>query len=94
MFCFFYRFVYGMRVVGPVTISLSSVSGRTFRLFNIVTSLLWALLGVGLGWFIGPRIAGWVAPYLNRETFLLASAAALALLILVVGLRGRRRKRA
>jgi membrane protein DedA with SNARE-associated domain len=94
LFCFFYRFVYGMRVVGPVTISLSSVSGRTFRLFNIVTSLLWALLGVGLGWFIGPRIAGWVAPYLNRETFLLASAAALALLILVVGLRGRRRKRA
>ena len=29
LFCFFYRFVYGFRVVGPVGISLSKVDART-----------------------------------------------------------------
>jgi membrane protein DedA with SNARE-associated domain len=92
LFCAGYRFIYGMRIVGPVTISLSTVSTRTFRLFNLATSLVWALIGVGLGWFIGPKIAEWVAPYLNRETFLLASMLAFVLLLAVVGWRGRPRR--
>jgi len=92
LFCAFYRFIYGMRIVGPVTISLSSVSARTFRLFNLVTSLLWALLGVGLGWFIGPKIAEWLAPYFTRRVFVVASIAAFALLLLAVGWRSRRKR--
>lgn len=90
-FCALYRFVYGMRVVGPVTISLSSVSATTFRLFNLVTSLVWACLGVWLGWAFGPRIAEAVAPYFTRQNFLIASVVALAAMILILALRARRR---
>lgn len=91
LFCFFYRFVYGMRVVGPVTISLSSVSTSTFRLFNLVTSLIWAAIGVWLGWAFGPRIAEWLAPYFTRENFLIASIGALLAMLLVLAVRAWRR---
>jgi len=42
LFCFFYRFVYGFRVAGPIGISLSKVDSKTFAGLNRRCSRKWA----------------------------------------------------
>jgi len=90
LFCLLYRFVYGMRVVGPVAISLGHMQASTFLLFNLVTALLWAGLGVGLGWWFGPELAHLVRAWFTPWRFAVASTVAAVLLVAVIGWRGRR----
>ncbi|GAA4028513.1 DedA family protein [Sphingomonas rosea] len=94
LFCLGYRFVYGMRVVGPVAISQSHLSGRTFFLFNLGTALVWASFGAGLGWLFGPELAHVVRSWLTLPHFIVASLVALGLFVGVIGWRGRRSARA
>jgi membrane protein DedA with SNARE-associated domain len=47
------RFMYGLRVIGPVIIGSSRVQARTFILFNMLGALIWALLMASLGYFFG-----------------------------------------
>lgn len=89
LFCLFYRFVYGMRIVGPVAISLSDITVRTFLLFNLFTALAWAIVGVSLGWLFGPELAHLMRAWFTPERFAAASAVTLTLLIGVVGWRRR-----
>ncbi len=89
LFCLLYRFVYGFRIVGPVTISLSTVSVRTFTLLNLVTALLWAMAGVAIGWFVGPSLASIIGHWFTRDRFVIASVGAVALLLSVISIRAR-----
>lgn len=93
LFCFAYRFIYGLRIVGPVTISLSHVRWQTFVLINIFASLLWAVLGLAVGWFVGPHAARMVGYYFTEQPFLVASIIAGALLIGLISWRARRAAR-
>lgn len=90
LFCAGYRFVYGMRVVGPVAISLSHMPARTFLLFNLGTALAWACAGTALGWWFGPELAHLVRAWFTWERFGVASLAAMALFIGTVAWRSRR----
>lgn len=90
LFCFFYRFVYGLRIVGPVAISLSHVRWQTFVFLNVLASLVWAIGGTAAGWFFGPKIAGMVAYYFTEEPYLFASIAAGIALIGGIAWRARR----
>ena len=68
LFCFFYRFVYGLRIVGPVAISLSLVRWQTFVVINLFSSLLWAILGLSVGWYVGPgaaKMVGYASTWLT-----------------------------
>ena len=97
LFCLFYRFIYGFRIVGPVAISLSRVDARLFAAMNLFTALAWAGLGVSLGWVVGPEIARGLGQWFTPHRFAVASAvAAAALMIVISGRAGRaeRRKRA
>lgn len=89
LFCLLYRFVYGFRVVGPVTISLSTVSTRTFTLLNLVTALIWAMAGVAIGWFVGPGLASAIGHWFTRDHFLIASVVAMTVLLSVISVRAR-----
>ena len=93
LFCLGYRFVYGMRVVGPVAISLSHMPARTFFLFNLATALAWACAGTGLGWWFGPELAHLVHRWFSPKRFAVASVVALALFVGVFGWRARRNAR-
>jgi membrane protein DedA with SNARE-associated domain len=93
LFCLLYRFVYGMRIVGPVAISLSHIRARTFLLFNLGTALAWAGIGVGIGWQFGPELAHLVRAWFTPQRFLIASFVAAAVLVGVIGWRGRRAAR-
>jgi len=44
------RFVYGVRIAGPVLIGMSRISASRFSLLNALGAVLWASLLVGIGW--------------------------------------------
>lgn len=90
LFCFAYRFIYGFRVVGPVAISLSQVSARTFAVFNFASALVWAAAATLLGWLFGVDVVEWIKPYLTPENFIVASAVAAILLLVIIAWRARR----
>lgn len=90
LFCLFYRFVYGFRIVGPVAISLSRVDARLFAAMNVFTAFAWACVGVGAGWFVGPGIAHWIGQWFTPRRFAIASAIAAALLLMLISWRARR----
>ncbi|WP_114228804.1 MULTISPECIES: DedA family protein [Sphingomonas] len=90
LFCLGYRFIYGMRVVGPVAISLSHMPARTFLLFNLGTAFVWACAGTGLGWYFGPGLAHLVHHWFTWKRFAVASLVAAALFIAFVAWRARR----
>jgi len=93
LFALFYRFVYGMRIVGPVALSLSHISARRFALFNLCTALIWAFVGVALGWLFGPELAQLVRTWFTPQRFVIASVVATALLIGIIAWRARRAAR-
>ena len=47
------RFLYGLRIAGPVLIGTAGVSPLRFALFNMIGAMLWAPLIAGLGWGFG-----------------------------------------
>ncbi|WP_037472983.1 DedA family protein [Simplicispira psychrophila] len=47
------RFLYGLRIAGPIAIGMSSVSWPQFLLLNGLAAVLWALLIAGAGYGTG-----------------------------------------
>ncbi|MEQ7874167.1 DedA family protein [Sphingomonas sp. ASV193] len=90
LFCFGYRFVYGMRIVGPITISLSHVPWRVFVLLNLLNGIVWAVILTAFGWFVGPHLARAVASWFTPERFTIASVVALGALLIVIAHRAER----
>jgi membrane protein DedA with SNARE-associated domain len=50
------RFMYGLRIVGPITIGMSDVATWRFALFNILGASVWAALIGGAGYLFGPSL--------------------------------------
>ncbi|CAO97294.1 DedA family protein [Erwinia tasmaniensis] len=54
------RFMYGLRIVGPIIIGASQLSPRKFLLCNLIGAALWATIFVSLGYLGGQVIAPWL----------------------------------
>ncbi len=82
------RFLYGLRVAGPIALGMSSVSWLQFLLLNGLGALVWALLIASLGYGTGHALVHLLKAVDADELWGLA-------LLLVVGLvwwlLGRRR---
>jgi membrane protein DedA with SNARE-associated domain len=50
------RFMYGLRVAGPVLIGMSGVSHLRFMVLNAIGALIWAAVIAGLGYAFGQAI--------------------------------------
>jgi membrane protein DedA with SNARE-associated domain len=50
------RFMYGLRIVGPIAIGSSGVAPRRFAFFNVVGAAIWAPLVGGLGYLFGHAV--------------------------------------
>lgn len=50
------RFLYGLRIVGPIVIGTSGVPIRTFLLLNSLGAAVWAVVFTMLGYLIGPAV--------------------------------------
>ncbi len=75
------RFLYGMRIAGPVVIGMSRLPAWRFVLFNAIGAVLWALLVGGAGYLFGQTLQ-WLIGDLRRyeeEALLLIVVAALML---------------
>ena len=47
------RFMYGMRIAGPILLGMSDLAWRRFLLFNLIGAALWGCLAAGAGWLFG-----------------------------------------
>ncbi|HYP69256.1 MAG TPA: DedA family protein [Variovorax sp.] len=50
------RFMYGLRIAGPIVIGMSNVPARRFLLFNLIGAATWAVLVVGAGYLFGHTV--------------------------------------
>ena len=92
LFCFFYRFVYGFRVAGPIGISLSKVDAGTFAIINLVSALLWAIGATALGWWAGPTVFKKLGQWFDWHDVLIVGVGALVVLLIFLGWRRKTRK--
>ncbi|WP_067702565.1 MULTISPECIES: DedA family protein [unclassified Erwinia] len=54
------RFMYGLRIVGPIIIGASKLKPQKFLALNIIGAMLWAVIFVSLGYLGGEVIAPWL----------------------------------
>ncbi|BAQ82883.1 MULTISPECIES: DedA family protein [Pseudomonas] len=86
------RFLYGMRLVGPMVIGASGLAPWRFALLNVLGAAVWAVLFVSAGYWAGEALEhflGDLKPY--RLPIFLGVLALVALIALVRHLRNRRK---
>ena len=84
------RFLYGIRIAGPVVIGMSEVSARRFMIFNVLGAAVWAVVITGAGYLFGHSMKA-LLPEFGRYQGL--GALALVGVMLLVGLAHRIRAR-
>ncbi len=94
------RFLYGLRIAGPILIGAAQVPPSRFIVFNLLGALLWAPLVAGLGWGFGhawehvsQRLPGFEAGLLALLVLVLLGSWALRRAVAAL-LRRRRARRA
>lgn len=50
------RFMYGLRIAGPIALGMSDLPAWRFILFNLIGAALWALLVSGAGYLFGQTL--------------------------------------
>lgn len=85
------RFMYGLRVAGPVAIGASGVRVWRFIVFNLLGAALWALTIGGAGYLFGHTL-GWLFTDVKRYEELALVVLAAAGLFFVFKRRKARRK--
>ncbi|HEX6020208.1 MAG TPA: DedA family protein [Burkholderiaceae bacterium] len=83
------RFLYGLRIAGPIAIGMSGVSWRRFLVFNLLGAIAWALVIAGVGYWSGHALARLFATLDVDEIWMFA---ALLLVSLAAWLWARLRK--
>ncbi|MEJ8823189.1 DedA family protein [Variovorax humicola] len=78
------RFMYGLRLVGPVAIGMSEVSAMRFAVLNLIGAAVWALLVTGVGYLFGQTLSWLIADLGRYEALALLAAAAVAGVVLAV----------
>jgi membrane protein DedA with SNARE-associated domain len=50
------RFLYGLRIAGPIVVGTCEITYLRFAIFNVIGAIIWAPTIVGLGYFFGAAI--------------------------------------
>lgn len=77
------RFMYGLRIAGPIAIGALGVSPRRFAVFNLLGAAVWAPLVGGAGYLSGHALEAWLGDLEWLEGLLVAIAAGGALILSV-----------
>jgi membrane protein DedA with SNARE-associated domain len=86
------RFLYGLRIAGPVLLGSSGISPLRFAALNLIGAALWTVLVSGAGYAFGSAIQT-LAPDLRRfEEIVLLSILVIGLLVWLWHLMRRSRK--
>ena len=66
------RFLYGLRIVLPFTIGMSSIPALRFQLLNFAGAVLWASSGAAAGYLFGNAIEAILGDFHRYEKYALA----------------------
>ncbi len=88
------RFLYGLRIVGPIIIGTSGIPPWRFLVFNMIGAAIWAVLLPGVGYFLGEALTRALPHLAHYEALFLLLLAGTALVIGLAHrlLRGLRKK--
>ena len=78
------RFMYGLRLVGPIAIGMSAVSPLRFAVLNMIGAALWAIGVGGVGYLFGHAIEWLLADLALFEKIALTVAVIVAIVLIVV----------
>ena len=86
------RFMYGLRIPGPIVIGMSDVPAARFLAFNVLGAAIWAVLVTGVGYVFGQSLHWLMADLVKYEEAGVLAIIGVAVLITVVHrlLAGRR----
>jgi membrane protein DedA with SNARE-associated domain len=73
------RFLYGLRIAGPIAIGMARVPWLRFLALNAIGAAIWAIVIGGAGYFFGAALESALTDLRSHERWILAA-------ILVVGL--------
>ena len=68
------RFLYGLRIAGPIVIGSCGIAPWRLALFNLIGALIWAPLVAGIGYVAGQALGEWVGRLRNMQILLLMVA--------------------
>jgi membrane protein DedA with SNARE-associated domain len=75
------RFMYGVRILGPIVIGMSGVPARRFLAFNALGAALWATSVAGVGYLFGDVLQQWLGEVERYEMLVLLGGACAGALI-------------
>jgi membrane protein DedA with SNARE-associated domain len=84
------RFMYGLRIAGPIVIGSCGISPWRLALFNFIGTLIWAPLIATLGYFAGQALEHWIGRLQHVQVALLMAVALVAAVWMILRLVRRR----
>ncbi|QJC37457.1 hypothetical protein GJU02_01820 [Enterobacteriaceae endosymbiont of Donacia thalassina] len=65
------RFIYGFRLISPITMGISNISNIKFFLLNIIGAIIWAIFFTITGYFFGEIISTWIKNFIKIMKYFL-----------------------
>ena len=84
------RFLYGLRIAGPLVIGSCGIPPWRLALFNFIGALIWAPIVAGIGYFAGQALEYWIGR-LKHVQIVVLMAVVLAVMLFWLVTRLRRR---
>jgi membrane protein DedA with SNARE-associated domain len=86
------RFLYGLRIAGPIVIGSCGISPWRLALFNFIGVLIWAPLVTALGYFAGQALEAWIGRLRHVQILALMTVVLAAVICWLVILWRRQRR--
>jgi membrane protein DedA with SNARE-associated domain len=86
------RFMYGLRLIGPIAIGISTVPARSFLIYNLIGAAIWAPLIAGAGYLFGQSLQMMFDDIERYEGVVIAVIVAIFVVIALVHRRRAKRR--
>jgi membrane protein DedA with SNARE-associated domain len=83
LFIVSFRFIYGLRTVGPAAVSIAGISARRYLWLNALSAACWAVAFTALGYVFGHAAEAAVGTFMRFEERALAALAIAGVILLI-----------